>query len=923
MAFPDSVLDVRTELLIGVVWTDITDDVYTRSPITIERGRKDEGTRTDPTKVSLQLNNRLGKYSPRNPMSPYYGLIGRNTPIRISVPGPESYLALTGEQADIATTPDTAALDITGDLDVRIEATGDWYGPRSQALIGKWSSTDGQRSWILRTFDGALIFNWTTGGTDATGSFIQKALPGGLTRAAFRATLDVTDGAGGHVPSLYWAESLDGPWTLLSTAVLPGTTSIFNSTTALELCPSVPTTTFPRLPVRGRVHRAEVRSGIGGTAVAAPDFRGLAEGTTSFADGAGRTWSTTGDARITDREYRAYAEVSSWPARWDISGEDVYVPIEAAGIGRRLGQGKKPLASTLRRRVPSGDPLAYWPLEEGKDATRAYSPVPDVTPLTITGFDFAAEDTLAGSSPLPKLRNQAKLRGTIPRSTASGWHVEMVYKLDTMPASQTEIMRVTVAGSTMRTAVVYASTAGIRIEAQDSTGDVLAFFLYTDPTAIAAFTGSWNRLQIYVSDAGGGTTRLSAAWRDVAGTGGYSRASTIYTGALGAAVGVAGDWAAATEGMVLGHLAAFDTAGSGTAPGVTIYESADDGFTGETALARLDRLAQEETALDLVRLDGDATRPSELMGPQRPAPLLDLLEEVPATDGGILYEHRERLGLVYRDRSSLENQPVALALDYLADGEVGPPLEPVEDDQTVRNDVTVKRDGGSEGRAVLESGPMSVLPPEEGGIGPVEESVTLSLALDTQAQQIAGWRLGLGTWDEARYPTVHVMLHAAPHLIPDVLAMEIGDRLTISNPPPWLPPETIDQLAQGYTEILDQYTWDLWFNCTPAGPWTVAILEDPVLGRLDTDGSELAAAVDADDTELLVTVTAGPLWTTDPIQTPLDVRAGGEVMTATRITGDVEDQFRRTVTSGWGTADSGQAWTTAGGSASDYSVQGA
>ncbi|TLQ45749.1 hypothetical protein [Streptomyces marianii] len=926
MTFPVDVLDVRTELLIGVVWTDITDDVYTRSPITIERGRKDEGTRTDPTKVSLQLNNRLGKYSPRNPLSPYYGLIGRNTPIRISVPGPESYLSLSGEAADLIATPDNAALDITGDIDIRVEATADWYVARSQSLIGKWSTTDGQRSYVLRVFNGSLIFNWTTAGTDASALFHMATIPGGLRRAAFRVTLDVNNGSGGRTSTLYWAESLDGPWTTLSTVTTAGTTSIFSSTTALQIAPGIPTTSPVRTPIRGRVHRAEIRSGIDGSAVANPDFRSLPEGTTSFADPAGRTWTLAGAAEITDREYRAHAEVSSWPARWDVSGEDVYVPIEAAGIQRRMGQGKKPLASTLRRRIPSGGPLAYWPLEEGKDATQAYSTLPGVAPLNLSGLDFEANDTLAGSSALPALRNPARIRGTIPRSTASGWQVEFVYKLDTMPGSQTEIMRVTVAGSTMRTAIVYASTAGIRIEARDTSGDVLAFFLFNNATALADFVGVWNRLALFVSDAGGGQTNLCANWRDITNSGGTWTAATIYTGVPGAAVGVAADWAAATEGMAIGHLAAFDVAGSGTSPGVTIYEGADDGFAGETALGRLDRLAREEPgALDLVWVDGDVTRSSELMGPQRPAPLMDLLEEVPASDGGILYEHRERLGLVYRDRSSLENQAVALALDYEAPGEVGPPLEPVEDDQRLRNDVTVKRDGGSEGRAVLEEGPMSVLPPEDGGVGPYEESVTLSLALDAQTQQIAGWRMALGTWDEARYPTVHVMLHAAPHLIPDALLMDLGDRLTIDNPPAWLPPDTIDQLVQGYTEVLDQYTWDLWFNCAPAGPWTVGVLEDDALGRLDTDGSELTVAVDSDDTSWSVLSNDCPRWITTAdfaSDFPFDVRAGGEVVTVSACASSVSDTFTRSVTDGWGSATSGQAWTNAGGTAANFDVTG-
>src|SRR5690606_29413007 len=53
---------------------------------------------------------------------------------------------------------------------------------------------------------------------------------------------------------------------------------------------------------------------------------------------------------------------------------------------------------------------------------------------------------------------------------------------------------------------------------------------------------------------------------------------------------------------------------------------------------------------------------------------------------------------------------------------------------------------------------------------------------------------------------------------------------------------------------------------------------------------------------------------------PFGVVAGGEQMTVTAITDGATDAFARTVASGWGTADSGQSWSTAGGSSSDYAV---
>lgn len=896
MTFPQTPLDVRTELQISSTWTDVTPDVYTRDPITITRGSADEATTPDPSSCSLTLNNRDGRYSPRNPMSPYYGLIGRNTPVRVSVRGPESYLQLEGNTSSYARTPDAAALDITGDLDLRVEATTDWYAAKTQPLIGKYISATNQRSYMLRLESGNLVLWWSPDGTGTGAFFASLSLPKMPRRAAVRATLDVDNGSGGFTTRLYWAESMDGPWTQIGdplTSTAFGVTSIYASTAPLEIAPSAVASSTSLL---GRVHRAEVRAGIGGTVVASPDMRALAEGTTSWADSAGRTWTTGADAAVSDREYRFTGEISAWPVRWDVSGADVWVPIEAAGVTRRLGQGQKALQSTLRRRIPSDpDLIAYWPMEDGDQATAAYSPVPGVQPLTLTGWDMAADDSLGGSDALPKTKAPAALRGTVPRSSASGWQVEGVFYLPEMPATQTEILRVQVAGSVMRTAVVYASTAGVRIEALDVAGDTLNFFLFADAAPVADFWGQWNRLAIYTA-ASGGTCYLYVSWRDIAANSRWI-ARTNFVAAQGAVTSLSGTYGAEAAGLVLGHLAVFDIPAQSTAsnasPGSAIFSGADDGFAGESAINRLARLAAEEAAqVSVTTVDGDLTMLSQAMGPQRPGTLLSLLEEAATTDGGILYETRDRLGLVYRDRSTLYNQVVALALDYTAPGEVPPPLEPAEDDQKLRNDVTITRAGGSSGRAVLEDGPLSVQPPPD-GVGPYDEAVTLSLYTDAQPQPIAEWRVHLGTWDEARYPTITVWLHAAPHLIDQVLGMDIGDRLQISNPPPWLPPGTIDQHMRGYTEVLGLYDWSLAMNCAPAGPWTVGVVEDLVLGRADTDGSQLAGAVSASATSWSVAVTDGPLWLTTatrPTEFPLSVTCGGEEVTVTAISGATSPQ---------------------------------
>lgn len=880
-------VDRRTEIQVGTTWTVISGDVREKDLVVIERGAKNESAKPAPSKMTLTLNNRHGKYSPRNPLSPYYGLIGRNTPVRFSVRGPESYLQLDGTTAAYARTPDVAALDITGDLDIRAEATLDWYATSVQTLIGKWVSATAQRSYLLRLEAGLLTLNWSTNGTAFL--FAQQVLPAMPRRAAVRATLDVDNGSGGWTATFYWAETMAGPWNQIGLPVtVAGVTNVYAGTAPLEVAPVQGT---GWAPARGRVHRAEVRSGIGGTVVASPDMRALAEGTTSWADSAGRTWTVSAGARVSDREYRFTGEITSWPVEWDVSGSDVWVSVEAAGVTRRLGQGQKALESTLRRRVPSDpDLIAYWPMEDGDGATAAYSPLPGVRPLVLDGWDMAADDTLGGADALPKTKNPATLRGTVPRSSSSGWQVEGVFFLPTMPAAQTEILRVQVAGSAMRTAIVYASTAGVRIEAQDSAGDVLATFLYADAAPIADFAGKWNRLAIYTA-ASGGTCYLYVSWRDIAANSRWI-ARTNFVGAQGAVTGVMATYGASTVGLVLGHLAVFDipaaSTASNAAPGSLVFSGADDGFNGESAINRMSRLALEEAAqVSVTTIDGDLNILSTAMGPQRPGTLLALLDEAAASDGGILYEARDSLGLIYRDRTTLYNQRVGLALDYTAPGEVPPPLRPVPDDQQLRNDVTVTRRGGSAGRAVRETGPLSVQPPPL-GVGPYDEAVTLSLYSDDQPQPIAEWRVHLGSWDEERYPTITVWLHAAPHLVPAVLGLEIGDRLTIDNPPPWQPPGPIDQHMRGYTERIGAVEWSLAMNCSPAGPWTVGVVEDPVLGRADTDGCTLTAGITATATSVAVTSNPGPRWITSavfPAMFPFDVTVGGEVMRVTACTG--------------------------------------
>ena len=82
-----TLLSPTVEIYVDGVWTDITAYVLVEDGVTITQGRGDEVGAHVPSTCSFTLNNADGRFTPRNPMSPYFGFIGRNTPCRVTCEG--------------------------------------------------------------------------------------------------------------------------------------------------------------------------------------------------------------------------------------------------------------------------------------------------------------------------------------------------------------------------------------------------------------------------------------------------------------------------------------------------------------------------------------------------------------------------------------------------------------------------------------------------------------------------------------------------------------------------------------------------------------------------------------------------------------------------------------------------------------------
>lgn len=149
------------------------------------------------------------------------------------------YLYIPGRTNNYALTPDSIANSIIGDIDIRTKVSMDNWVPASTNYFASKYNNGTQNSWLFAIgTTGKLRFQWSPDGT--VGALITKDSTIALTVFSgqtlwVRATLDVDNGVGGSDLKFY--TSVDGViWTKLgATVTTAGVTSIFDSTTGVEI----------------------------------------------------------------------------------------------------------------------------------------------------------------------------------------------------------------------------------------------------------------------------------------------------------------------------------------------------------------------------------------------------------------------------------------------------------------------------------------------------------------------------------------------------------------------------------------------------------------------------------------------------------------------------------------------------------------
>lgn len=897
-------LSITVEMLYDGVWNNISADVRQTQDISMKWGRDDEATVAAPNDLGLLLNNGLskvnpsvsGRYSPRNPRSDLYGKISRNTPIRVRLGAANPALWLPGVDGSYASTPDVSALDITGDIDIRIDldpANGwDTSGNGVTMLASKFNRDSDEVSWVFYLLSSRrLYFRVSPDGT--FGSLVgaissTTAHTASTGRGAVRVTLDVNNGAAGKTWTYYTAATIAGPWTQVGSPLTSGgTTTIYSGTAPVEVgsAESGNGVFLDTDATAGRFYKFEMRSGIGGTVVANPDFTTIPGVDRSFTDSAGRVWSLNDMAYTDDLSVRMVGEITNLPVEWTTGGHDVWVPLRAKSINRRLGQGATPLRSALYRDLSTAsDIVAYWSCEDGRDATTVAEAFGGPS-LAVTGdVTMAGYSGFAGADAVPTFGTLAHLRGPVPSYTpATRQRIAFMLHQDENQSTDRNIMYAACNGGVVSMSLVLKSDGSLRLVLRNA-----------QDTNVLDFSGGIGDLReenaivwVLLEQVG---SNINWQFGKVAEgeTVGTVQSGTLNNYHYGRFTSIVAGSDGDLSGAAVGHIHIINGGDDDIGFWDTIYTSLV-AWSGETAGERIIRLCREQN-VPLAFIGSPAD--TEPMGRQGIKTLLDLIRECAESDMGVLDDHTRMLAKRYRTRESLYRQGVALTLDY-ALSEPAPPLQPISDDQHIRNDVTVTRDGGSSARSVQETGQLNVQDPATDplGVGRYDSDVSLSLHSDSQAANQAGWRRHLGTVDEDRYAAIKVNLGRDPHLSVAVEALTPGDRVQIINPPDWLPPETIDQIAQGGKESLSTFKHEVELVCTPAAPWSVIVVSDGTdEERADADGSQTAATfIAGTNTSMSVSVTSGPLWATSG-QFPLEIVVAGVVLNVTAISGSSSPQ---------------------------------
>lgn len=934
MAFPNTVLPLHVEINVNGTWVDITSDVLgvgSAQSISIHRGTGDGMGDVEPSTCSMTIKNPNGAYSPKNINSPYYPYLQKNTPIRVYItPGWTSGTAM--DEADTFARTVSAGWGTSPGGNTYTT----WYNG------GSFTSTDVNVS--------GGVGNLSVPVASASRSAHMNTQLYTDVDVYATVTPPVADVLGATIEPinivLRWNDDTQVFYLCRMEVYVDESMALLimrrdNVTLAVEDLTSF-TYTGQALRARARIIGNEISFKVWPAASSEPDAWGVTvtdneyveKGKVGYRSGVASGNTNTkplvfawDNITVTAIMTRFCGEVTEWPLYWDESATDLRIPLVVQDIVSRINQGKRVPRSPLERFAIANGAVAYWALDDGYQADIGGSVVlgqpgyENVGPITFA----QVAGPIGAPTPLPELvqdtgLGEPALTAILSADTGSTWNMDVAIRL-VKPQGATS-WSYTALNWTDNNDNVWTLTAfgdsgtgtyQFEVLGYTTKGTFANVLARIDPLDIV--DDEWHAVRIQCTSQSGGTVSYLELYVD--NTWYASDSDTVPPSRI-RSISVMNSSKTYMGSASLGHITIFNTVGV-----VPSQISAFRGYAGESLYTRLARLATDDDVA-LSYITGNTT--PQALTAQRTVGLSDLLADMQSADLGLMYSARNMRGIVYRELGDICGV-YGTDLSY-ADSEIKYDSEfrPYDDTQTVWNYVTAQRYEGSKHTVTRTSGDNNTSDPPT-GIGIYDRGpYTTHVDSDSHLSDIANWLLHVGAYDDLRWPMIPVWMERSQITSDQTLSaalanMDVGDVLSLTGLPTFLPMGDVECLVRGYDELLSNFEWHIAFITRSAKPYQVGLVTGDE--RVCAEGDMvLSSAIDADDTDLHVfSVSGTQRWchATDDSESssdyPMPVRLSGkfgELVTATACAYPTYDDFNRTSASSWGTADSGQVWGSSG-----------
>jgi len=565
-------------------------------------------------------------------------------------------------------------------------------------------------------------------------------------------------------------------------------------------------------------------------------------------------------------DHQAVAGVTVSGNRW--------VDVRIGGPLTRVGFWRDPLSSPLYTSITgqyATNLRGYFTLEDLRDSTSLANVSHPTKTGRFNGVSLAAADGPGGS--LEVLEMSATGSFTLPyaaMSTTAGWQLAFAARATTADASLRVLWEWrTTNGYTWRWRV---SNAVYSLFITDADGATILNESYGYGTG--AEPGQWIYTRIKVRIVSG-NTQIEPSW--------YAETVDNFYGVTTSYAGT--NMGAPTQSTVTGNVltATARYAHHFVVTGVADDLESDDftdafiGYRRERAADRFARLCDSRGLPYLIR--GTAALTAK-MGAQPPRTFQDQLKEIRITEGGLIFDRADNVGVVLATRDYLYEQATDPVLDLTFPTHTSGTLEETTAAGDLANVVTAKNTTGSSSTAALTTGRYGTQDPPTGA-GRLDKSVDPNLASDGPLADVANWWLRFWTQGGPRFNSITVDADGQPGLLTDLNAAEPGMfiRLTGRTPDPLL--LLILTTAQKTHRKRNIFT----FGVALGAIFNVGVYDDSG-SRYDSASTTLASGATSTATTLaLTTRNYHDRWSTTSLPYPLMI--AGERVTVTAMTAAV------------------------------------